>query len=171
MKTKFFAVTLIGVASMLSGCEGSLDFTDDAAVAAKLAFEVSLADTDWEQSCIPEYDDGEISAYNSVKLSINTLLVATYELDMFSVTDDTCSSSLGSFSASYQFEITEAITSDESIDAYGVNATGISNLYSLIYKDGEKLYLGQDSDSNLGETEATRHTSLAMDYPFTQVND
>ena len=76
-----------------------------------------------------------------------------------------------------KFEITGKVISEESIEANGLNETFIYSSdnrdlppnYTLIYIDSEKLYFGQKSGSNLGETPETRHSSISLDNKFTQI--
>ncbi|PHR83959.1 MAG: hypothetical protein COA59_09980 [Colwellia sp.] len=76
-----------------------------------------------------------------------------------------------------KFEITGKEISEESIEANGLNETFIYNSdnrdlppnYTLIYIDSEKLYFGQKTGSNLGETHETRHSSISLDNNFTQI--
>ena len=76
-----------------------------------------------------------------------------------------------------KFEITGKVISDESIEASGLNETFIYNSdnrdlhpnYTLIYIDSEKLYFGQKSGLNLGETPEKRHSSISLDNYFTKI--
>ena len=67
--------------------------------------------------------------------------------------------------------------SEESIKANGLNEIFSYNSdnrdlppnYTLIYIDSEKLYFGQKSGLNLGETLKTRHSSISLNNYFRQI--
>ena len=142
---------------------------------------VNLATTSWEKACFPDYDlssdEPRIAWYLSVKLTIDSSLTATYKTAFFRPTDTECHSMMFDALDISTFEITGKIISEESIVAYGLNETFIYNSdnskrppnYSLIYIDSEKLYFGQNSGENLGETPQTRHSSISLDDYFSQV--
>ncbi len=73
-------------------------------------------------------------------------------------------------------EIKGKTISDESIEAYHLNETFTYNSeddlppnYTLIYLNSERLYFGQSSGENLGESEDKRHSSIVLDDYFTQI--
>lgn len=75
------------------------------------------------------------------------------------------------------FKILGKIISEESIAARGLDETFTYNSdsrdlppnYTLIYIDNEKLYFGQQSGENIGDTPETRHSSISLDDYFIKV--
>jgi hypothetical protein len=164
---------------VLSSCGSSEG--DVATETLKSDFKVKLSNTSWEKGC---------STYNKflsdelkdiwnvkIKLSIDSSLKSTYRTEYFQPTDTECSSMMFDAIDISKFDITGKVISEESIVADGLNETFTYNSgnrdllpnYTLIYIDSEKLYFGQKSVANLGETLETRHSSISLDNYFTQI--
>jgi len=148
-------------------------------------FIASLPFTSWKKECFLynplSTDDSQVSWYINISLRMDSSLKATYITSFFRPTDTVCDSMLFTTTDISRFEITGKVTSEESIEAYGLNETFIFSSddsvpvpppsYTLIYLDSEKLYFGQGSGSNLGETAETRHSSISLDDYFSQIID
>mgnify|MGYP003115437066 CR=1 FL=1 len=140
-----------------------------------------LLDTSWKKDCFPydvlSSDGSTVLWYVNVKLSIDFSLKSTYKTEYFRPTDTTCDSKVFDSLGISKFEITGKVISEESIVSYGLNETFIYNsedrdsseIYTLIYIDSEKLYFGQPSGLNIGETPQTRHSSISLDNYFSQI--
>lgn len=163
----------------LFSCGGSEG--DSTSITSPNGFNTKLANTTWEKEC---------SVYNKLaneelkdlwnvktKLDIEADMRATYRTEFFHPADTECKSMMFDTLYISKLEITGKIMTEESIEANGLNETFIFNSdrldlspnYSLIYMDSEKLYFGQKSGLNLGETPETRHTSIILDNSFTQI--
>ncbi len=148
---------------------------------SKNAFKTKLSNTTWEKSCSPynKFPSDELKdAWNiKIKLTIDSSLKSTYRTEYFRPTDTECDSMMFDALDISGFEITGKVISEESIEANGLNETFIYNSdnrdlslnYTLIYINSEKLYFGQKSGSNLGETPETRHSSVSLDDYFSQI--
>jgi len=140
-----------------------------------------LSNTSWKKECFPynnsSSDDSTILWYVDIRLSIDTSLKSTYRTQYFRPTDTECNSMMFDALDISNFEIKGKVISEEGIETYSLNETFIYNSdnsnshpnYTLIYIDSEKLYFGQKSGSNLGETPETRHSSISLDNYFTQI--
>ena len=163
----------------LFSCGGSDG--DTATETSKSDSIVKLSNTSWEKECSPynKLSSDELKGLWNVKikLSIDSSLKSTYRTEFFHPTDTECDSMMFDTLDISKFEITDKVISEESIEAYGLNKTFIYNSdnsdpppsYTLIYIDSEKLYFGQKSDSNLGKTPETRHSSISLDDYFSQI--
>jgi len=170
----------IALSSMLlfscGGSEGSA-----ATGTSKKDFIEILPNTSWKRECfaynILSSADSTTLWYVNIRVSINSSLQATYRTEFFRPTDTACDSLMFDTINISKFEITGKVISEESIEAYGLNETFIYHSdnnespasYTLIYIDSEKLYFGQKSGSNLGDTPETRHSSISLDDYFTRV--
>jgi len=141
----------------------------------------SLSNTSWEKEC-SSYNklspDDSVTLWNTkTSLSIDASLKSTYRTAFFHPTDTACNSVMFDTIDIAQFEVIGKVISEESIEAYGLNETFTYNSgenalkpnYTLLYIDSEKLYFGQKSGSNLGDTSETRHSSISLDDYFSQV--
>jgi len=176
---KNISITIALLSIVLFSCGGS----DGDAVTemSKSDFIAKLSNTSWDKECSPynKLSSDELKdLWNvKVKLSIDSSLKSTYRTEFFRPTDTECDSMMFDTLYISKFEITGKVISEESIEANGLNETFIYNSdnrdlppnYTLIYIDSEKLYFGQKSDSNLGETAETRHSSISLDNNFTQI--
>lgn len=141
----------------------------------------SLSYSSWEKACFPMYnsstDELSISWYAKRRLRIDASLKATYITEFFRPLDTVCESMVFDTTDISRLEITNKVISEESIEAYGLNETFIFSSegdellssYTLIYIDSEKLYFGQASGENLGETSGSRHSSISLDDYFSQI--
>jgi len=141
----------------------------------------TLSNTLWQKDCslYNKLSSDEISDLwkVNIKLSIDSSLKSTYRTEFFHPSDTECNSMVFETLNISRFEITGKIISEESIEANGLNETFIFNSedhplsthYTLIYVHSEKLYFGQKSGSNQGETPETRHSSISLDDSFTQI--
>jgi len=164
---------------ILSSCGGSEG--DTATEISKSDFKVKLSNTSWEKECSPynKFSSDELKdVWNvKIKLSIDSSLKSTYRTEYFHPTDTECGSMMFDALDISKFDITGKVISEESIEANGLNETFTYNSgnrdlhpnYTLIYIDSEKLYFGQKSASNFGETLETRHSSISLDNYFTQI--
>jgi len=144
-------------------------------------FTANLSNTSWEKECFPynalSTDDSTVLWYINISVSISSTLKSTYKTEFFRPTDTACESMMFDTIDVSIFEITDKVISEESIEAYGLNKTFVYNSdnvdsppsYTLIYIDSEKLYFGQKSGSNLGETPETRHSSISLDDYFSKL--
>ncbi|MCJ8321954.1 MAG: hypothetical protein MJK12_20140 [Colwellia sp.] len=175
-----------------SGSEPTVGGTGGSNVnTSKEAFIKSISETSWLRECF--YINNLKSAreyYFIINIRINSSLESITTAEMFDESD--CNHhSLGTIiKFTTQLEITNKITSEESIEVYGLNTSFIEgpdfidfhghNLespditelyppYSLIYLDNEKLYYGIGSGSNNGKSKETRHSSISLDDYFRQV--
>lgn len=171
---------IIAFSSMvLFSCGGSEG--DAATETSKSDFKAKLSNTSWEKECSPynKFLSDELKdVWNvKIKLSIDSSLKSTYRTEYFHPTDTKCDSMMFNALDISKFDITGKVISDESIEANGLNETFIYNSdnrdlppnYTLIYIDSEKLYFGQKSGSNRGETPETRHSSISLENKFTQI--
>jgi len=177
MKNIWIVITLSS--TVLFSCGGSGD--DNATETPNNDFVVNLANTTWKKECSPynkSTSEGGNTLWNvNIKLSIDSSLKSTYRTEFFHPTDTSCDAMMFDTLEISTFEIKGKATSEESIEAYGLNETFIYNSennvnsanYTLFYIHSERLYFGQKSGSNLGETPETRHTSISLDNYFTQV--
>jgi len=158
-----------------SGGNGVVPKTSKSDVIAK------LSNTNWEKECSPynKLSSGDLTdSWNvKIKLSIDSSLKSTYRTEYFHPTDTECKSMMFNALDISKFDISGKVISEESIEANGLNETFIYNAdnrdippnYTLIYIESEKLYFGQKSGLNLGETPETRHSSISLDNYFTKV--
>jgi len=142
---------------------------------------VMLSNTFWEKECSPynKFSSDDLpDLWNvKIKLSIDSSLEATYRTEYFHPTDIECDSVMFDYLDISTFDITEKVISEESIEANALNENFIYNShnrelppnYTLIYINSEKLYFGQKSGSNIGETPETRHSSISLDNNFIQI--
>lgn len=163
----------------LFSCGGSKG--DAATETSKNDFIATLSNTSWEKECSPynKLSSDEITdLWNvKIKLSIDSSLKSTYRTEFFRPTDTECDSMMFDTLDISKFEITGKVISEESIEANALNETFIYNSdipdlpanFTLIYINSEKLYFGQKSGSNIGETPETRHSSISLDNNFTQI--
>ncbi|MGC3836064.1 hypothetical protein ACPSKX_18450 [Moritella viscosa] len=176
MKNIFLVTGVILSSFTLISCGGSEDSVLDTD-SSKEDFIASLSSTSWERKCVPVYNDSTVAAYNNNTLTINYSLQSTSIVELFDVTDTTCDSIVSNVTFTSQIEVLDTIVSEESIEAYGVDSVPIDSpdnveiqsTYTLIYIDSERLYFGQNSGSNLGETSETRHSSISLDEYFSKV--
>lgn len=139
-----------------------------------------LSNTSWTKECSPEnkpHSENATSAWNTkVSLRIDTKLESRIKTEYFHPNDEKCNSMMFERLDIAKFEIKGRVTTEESIRAYGLNEVYIYSSetenkptsYTLIYLDTEKLYFGQESGDNLGETPQTRHSSISLDDYFIQ---
>ena len=139
-----------------------------------------LANTSWIKEC-SAYNrlssDVSNTAWNVItKLTIDDELKSTYRTEYFRPEDTLCETrEFDSIDVS-TLDIKSKVISEESIEAYGLNETftynsgnGVTSpVYTLIYVNSEKLYFGQSSGENTGETASTRHSSISLDNYFIQ---
>lgn len=172
-------VIIVLSSMVLSSCGGSDG--DAATETSKSDFKVKLSNTSWEKECSPynKFSSNELKdVWNvKIKLSIDSSLKSTYRTEYFHPADTECGSMMFDALDISKFDITGKVISEESIEANGLNETFTYNSgnrdlrpnYTLIYIDSEKLYFGQKSASNFGETLETRHSSISLDNYFTQI--
>lgn len=177
MKKKVITIALLSM--VLFSCGGSKgDVTTET---SKSDLKAKLSNTSWEKECSPynKFSSDELKeAWNvKIKLSIDSSLKSTYRTEYFHPTDTKCDSMIWDALDISKLDITGKIISEESIEANGLNETFTYNTgnrdlppnYTLIYINSERLYFGQKSGSNLGETPETRHSSISLDDYFTQI--
>lgn len=177
MKKIWIPITISSM--ILFSCGGS----EDGAVTetSKRDVNAKLSNTYWEKECSPynKFSSDELKdAWNvKIKLSIDSSLKSTYRTEYFHPTDIECDSMMFDALDISKFDITSKIISEESIKANGLNEIFSYNSdnrdlppnYTLIYIDSEKLYFGQKSGLNLGETLKTRHSSISLNNYFRQI--
>ncbi len=176
---KNLTITIALSSMFLFSCGGS---DGDAATETSKSDSIAkLSNTSWGKECSPynKLSSDELKdLWNvKIKLSIDSSLKSTYRTKFFHPTDTQCNSMIFDTLDISTFEITGKVISEESIEANGLNENFIYNSgnqdlppnYTLIYIDSEKLYFGQKSGSNLGETPETRHSSISLDNNFTQI--
>ncbi|GLX79635.1 hypothetical protein tinsulaeT_29750 [Thalassotalea insulae] len=179
---KNISITIALSSIFLFSCGGGSESGGDTATkTSKKDPTVNLSNTAWKKACSPynklSTDDSATSWNVEISLRIDSSLKATYKARYFRPTDTTCESMMFDTLDISKFEIKGKVTSEESVVAYGLNETFIYSSennnpptnYTLIYIDSEKLYFGQKSGSNLGETSQTRHSSISLNDYFTQV--
>jgi len=176
---KNISITIALSSMVLFSCGGSEG--DSATETSKKDYVASLSNTSWAKECSPYNklsSNGSKTLWNvNIKISINASLKSTYRTEFFRPTDTVCDSMMFDTIDISEFEIKDKIISEESIEAYALNETFVYNSdnnepssnYSLIYIDSEKLYFGQKSGSNIGETPETRHSSISLDDYFSQI--
>lgn len=178
---KSTSLTIILSSIFLFSCGGS----EEASVTGipKKDYKASLTYTSWEKECTPFYDssdeDASITLHTKVKLRIDSSLKVTKTNEYFRPTDTLCDSLLYTTTDIARFDIKSRVVTEESIEAYGLNETFIYSSeghelftrYTLIYVDTEKLYFGQSSGENRGETAETRHSSISIDDYFVQITN
>ncbi|WP_286269104.1 hypothetical protein [Thalassotalea hakodatensis] len=179
MKNRTILITAF-CSAMLFSCGGSEQGTSNT---SKSDVKTTLTNTTWKSECslyskIPTDNTKEL--WNiTIKLTIDSSLKATYRTEFFHPTDKACEVMMFDALDVSTFKVTGKVITDESIEANGLNETFIYNSdnrdlptnYTLIYMDSEKLYFGQNSGSNLGETPETRHSSISLDNYFTQITN
>ncbi len=177
MKSIWITITLSSM--VLFSCGGSEEGADTET--SKSDFNAKLSNTSWEKECSPynKFSSDELKdAWNvKIKLSIDSSLKSTYRTEYFHPTDTKCGSMMFDALDISKFDITGKVISEESVEANGLNETFTYNSgkrdlppsYTLIYIDSEKLYFGQKSAENLGETPETRHSSISLDHYFRQI--
>ena len=146
----------------------------------KNSIATSLSNSSWEKEC-SSYNklalNGSNTAWNvKTTLSIDSSLKAKYKTMYFRPTDTTCDSMIFDTIDISNLEIKGKTISEESIEAYRLNETFTYNSeddlppnYTLIYLNSERLYFGQSSGENLGESEDKRHSSIVLDDYFIQI--
>jgi hypothetical protein len=176
---KNLSITIVLSSMFLFSCGGSDG--DTAAETSKSDSIAKLPNTSWEKGCSPynKFSSGESKELWNVKikLRIDSSLKSTYRTEFFHPADMECSSMMFDALDISNFEFTGKVITEESIEASGLNETFIYNSnnrdlppsYTVIYIDSEKLYFGQKSGSNLGETPETRHSSISLDNNFTKI--
>ncbi len=164
---------------LLFSCGGSGG--DTATDTSKKDPAVNLSNTSWEKACsvYNKFSSGDSgTAWNvKIKLTIDSSLKATYKTAYFRPTDTKCDSMMFDTLDISKLDIKGKVISEESIAAYGLNESFIYSSenndppmnYTLIYMSSEKLYFGQKSGKNHGETPETRHSSISLDDYFSQV--
>ena len=179
VQMKIVAITIALSSIVLFSCGGSEGGA--ATETPKSDLITRLSNTSWEKECSPynkiPRDDLKDLWNVKIKLSIDSSLKSTYRTEFFHPTDTECNSMMFDALDISKFEITGKKISEESIESNGLNEIFIYNsenrdlppIYTLIYVDSEKLYFGQKSGLNLGETPETRHSSLSLDNNFTQI--
>ncbi|MEI8666883.1 hypothetical protein P4S65_00055 [Pseudoalteromonas sp. B131b] len=176
MKNIFLVTGVILSSFTLISCGGSENKTVETDT-PKENFIASLSSTSWERNCVPVYNDSTVAAYNNNTLTINSSLQSTSIVELFDATDTACDSIISSLTYTSQLEVLDATISEESIEAFGLDSVPIEipdnveiqSSYTLIYIDSERLYFGQNSGSNLGETPETRHSSISLDEYFSKI--
>jgi len=181
VQMKNIPLTIALSSMLLFSCGGS---EEDAATETPNNDSIgNLSDTSWKKDCVPydilSSDGSTVLWYVNIKLSIDASMKSTYKTEYFRPTDTVCASMVFETLDISKFEITGKVISEESIVAYGLNETFIyssenrdsSPNYTLIYIDSERLYFGQKSEPNLGETPETRHSSISLDDYFSQVSN
>lgn len=176
---KNISISIALSSMLLFSCGGS---EGDAATETSTEDSIAnLSNTSWKKECVPynilSTDDSTVLWYVNISLSIDSSLKTTHRTEFFRPTDTECDSIMFDTIDIAKFEITSKVISEESIVAYGLNKTFIYNsdnsdsppIYTLLYIDSEKLYFGQKSGSNLGETPETRHSSISLDNYFTKI--
>lgn len=180
MNKIFFMAGVIVTSITLFSCGGSGSSASDTNTLPNTLQEeviASLSDSSWRRECIPVYEESEIVAYHNNTLTINDSLQSISFVELFNETDTTCNSIVSSVTYTSQLDVLDEVISEESIEAFGLNSTPIDSpdgieirlIYTLIYIDGEKLYFGQSSGSNVGDTPETRHSSISLDDYFSKV--
>lgn len=176
MKHLWITIALSSLGLTACGGSGGDSSTD----IAKSDDITNLANTAWIKECSPynklSSDDSNTTWNVITKLSIDDELKSTYRTEYFRPEDTLCETrEFDSIDVS-TFDIKSKVISDESIAAYGLNETFIYNsgdgvtspMYTLIYVNSERLYFGQSSGDNTGETASTRHSSISLDNYFIQ---
>ena len=181
---KNISITISLLSIVLFSCGGSGGGNSEGigvSETPKSDFIAKLSNTSWEKDCSPynkiPRDDLKDLWNIKIKLTIDSSLKSTYRTEFFHPADTECNSMMFDSLDISKFEITGKVISEESIAAKGLNETFIFNSdnrdlppnYTLIYVDSEKLYFGQKSGSNLGETTKTRHSSISLDNSFIQI--
>ncbi len=176
---KNITVALVFLPLVLSSCGGSEGGSANGTSAHN--FQATLANTSWEKECSAynKFPGDELNhAWNvKIKLSIDSSLQSTYRTEYFHPNDTECRSMMFDALDISSFYIRGKVMSEESIDAHGLDEAFIYNSgnralslnYTLIYVDGEKLYFGQKSVKNSGETLATRHSSISLNHYFRKI--
>lgn len=179
-KMNYITVTIVLSSMFLFACGGS---DGDGATEALAGDSIAkLTNTSWEKACSPYNkfpSDDLTDLWNvKIKLRIDYSLKSTYKTQFFDPNDTECKEAMEFDRIDVStLEITGKIISEESIAANGLNETFVYSSengdlgvnYTLIYINSERLYFGQPSASNLGETAETRHSSISLDDYFTQV--
>jgi len=172
-------ITIILSSMVLFSCGGSEEGADTEI--SKSNVTATLANTAWQKECSPynKFSSDELTdAWNvKITLSIDASLKSTYRTEYFHPTDTACAAMMFDAMDISTFDIISKVISEESIEASGLNETFTYNSgnrdlppnYTLVYIDSEKLYFGQKSAENLGETLETRHSSIALDHYFRKV--
>ena len=176
---KNILITVALSSMVLFSCGGSGG--DSTTEIPKGDFKEYLSNTSWIKEC-SSYNklstDELTDAWNvKISLSIDSALKVTYRTEYFHPADTECDSMMFNTLDISKFEITGKVMSEESVNANGLNEIFIFNSgnrdfppnYTLIYIDSEKLYFGQASGLNLGETPETRHSSISLDNYFSKI--
>ena len=178
MKNTSLTITLSLITLM--ACGGSSEDSTNTAT-SKSDLMADLSNTSWEKTCFPyqevSTEESKVTWNISVKLRVDSSLKSTYKRTYFRPKDTTCTSAVFDTTEISRFEITKKVTTEEGIEAYALNETNIFNSnnttlppnYTLIYVNSEKLYFGQKSGDNLGETPETRHSSISLDSYYSQI--
>lgn len=181
MKNTYIGMILLSV--ILFACGGSggdATGSEGNTGSSKNNLAESLSNSSWEKEC-SVYNklslNGSSTAWNvKTTLSIDSSLKAKYKTAYFHPTDITCDSMMFDTIDISNLEIKGKTISDESIEAYSINETFTYNSeddlppnYTLIYVASERLYFGQSSGENHGESEDKRHSSIVLDDYFTQI--
>ncbi|RHW74679.1 hypothetical protein [Colwellia sp. RSH04] len=163
----------------LFSCGGSQDGEAPETIKTNLVAE--LSNTSWIKECslATLYSEEESTdIWNvKVKLGIDSSLKATYRTEYYRATDTSCDFMEFDTLDVSTFTIKGKVMSEESVEAYALDEAFIyhsdnranSVNYTLIYLNSEKLYFGQSSGANLGETSETRHSSVSLDNYFMQI--
>ncbi|MDG1751919.1 MAG: hypothetical protein P8I03_09705 [Thalassotalea sp.] len=169
------ALSLMGLFS----CGGSEEGSDTGTSSS--AAKTILSNTYWEKECsvYNKFSSDELKdAWNvKIALTIDSSLKATYRTEYFHPTDTECDLMMFDALDISTFDIRGEVTTDEGIKVNGLNENYTYNSdsrdlppnYTLIYIASEKLYFGQKSAENHGETLETRHSSISLDNYFRQI--
>lgn len=176
---KKFCFTLSLSSLLLVACGGSGgDNSSDIPQSDPIA---KLANTSWVKECSAynKLSNGNSTdAWNVItKLSIDADLKSTYKTEFYRPSDTSCDEMMFDTLDVSTFEFKGKAISDESIDAQALNETFVYNsdngvtspIYTLVYVHSEKLYFGQSSGSNNGESSDKRHSSISLDHYFIQL--
>lgn len=174
-------IAIVFSSMILSSCGGSEGSSANATSTSD--FQAKLVNTSWEKQCSVynkfQADDLKEIWNVKIRLSIDSSLNATYRTEYFHPNDIECKSMMfDSFEIS-KLSITGRIMSEESIDASGLDETftyssskrDMPPIYTLIYVDSEKLYFGQRTAKNSGNTLAERHSSISLRHYFRQITN
>lgn len=171
-------IVLVFSSILLSACGGSEGGSSNS---SSSHFPLKLSNTSWEKECSAynKFLSNELTdAWNvKIRLSIDSSLNATYRTEYFHPSDTKCNSMMFDALDISRFDIRGKVISDESIEAFGLNETFTFNSgnrtippnFTLIYVDSEKLYFGQATAKNSGDTPETRHSSISLNHYFRKV--
>lgn len=177
MKNQWIIVSVLSIG--LSSCGGSEGSSANNSSNQGLA--ASLKGTSWQKECTPFFSPTTSNPQPSwnikVKIRVDNYLQATYRTDFYRPEDTICDAVVFDAMDITNLTIAGKVFTEESIEAYKLNQNTVYNSedtpvlpkYTIVYIDSEKLYLGQNSGENLGETPETRHSSISLDDYFKQI--